>query len=142
MAMAERLVASANPGSPSAGSNPGGSPTPEVGHAGGQPVYAPGSRGPDRSPSRGGTPGSRGSGAGLDSSVREEIRRYLLERYDQDHDGHLDKREIRSSAYYSIGKQYLKYFDRNGNGRLDGDEYRAIGELVQQFGGRGRGPMR
>jgi len=82
------------------------------------------------------TPGGSyrsGGGPKVDPAAREEIRRYLLGKYDRNKDGKLDKRELRSSAYYYVGRKWLKQFDRDGNGRLDGSEYKGVGEYLRQF---------
>jgi hypothetical protein len=67
----------------------------------------------------------------MDEARRGQIVRDLLEKCDQDHDGKLiDRKEIQN-AYFFLGKTYLKQFDTNQNGRIDGEEFTGIREFIR-----------
>jgi len=79
-------------------------------------------------------PSDRGSGGPrVDPRTATEIRNYLFSRYDRDKNGQLDKREVRSSVYYEVGRKWVKVFDRDGNGRLDRDEYKGVSDFIRQI---------
>jgi Tfp pilus assembly PilM family ATPase len=140
MAMAERLVASANPGSPSAEAStasPAGpgvaqAGAPEVGYAGGQRVYPPGMGPPGQQPT-----GPAAAQAGQLPEVPDEakayVRRRLLEQFDRDHNGRVEGDELRRGGYEYATSKLLKYFDTNHNGRLEGDEYALLGRFIEQL---------
>jgi len=100
---------------------------------GGAPSGRPEGRPEDR---RGGPPPrspepSAAGAVNVDAETAKEIREYMFSRYDENKDGKLEKKEVRSSAYYYVGKKWEKAFDKNRDGRLDSAEYRAVGEFLR-----------
>jgi hypothetical protein len=71
----------------------------------------------------------------VDEATRQQIRKDIIEGgWDRDHNGKLSRQELmRPSLYGFIAKKYLKLFDKNGNGKIDKDEYTAITEFLQSL---------
>jgi len=136
MTMARRSASSETPASPS---SPRAKVGPAVGYAGGQVVRPPGTgppAGAGKGPSAGAGKGAAapsGQAPALDAATHAKIREHILKKCDRNGDKKVNGREMQRGYYY-IRKYHLKYFDTNGNGRLDRSEYGGVSAFLRELG--------
>jgi Tfp pilus assembly PilM family ATPase len=65
--------------------------------------------------------------------VKQELRKEVLSRFDQNHDGKLDSEERKAVYQYIRESRYLRYFDENRNGQLDREEYGPVKAFLDEL---------
>jgi len=69
----------------------------------------------------------------LTPEITQKLQKEILDKYDRNRDGKLDRKEA-YGAYQFIGKsKYARYFDENGDGELDRGEYGGVRGFLEKL---------
>jgi Tfp pilus assembly PilM family ATPase len=69
----------------------------------------------------------------LTDEVKQELKKEVLARFDRNHDGKLDGDERRAAYQYIKEGKYMRYFDADHNGKLDSKEYAPVTTLLGEL---------